>query len=851
MPDNPPLLPAPFRLRTPLAAPPGWPPDVAPNQIIASSHINAIRDSVFAWPGDVDGQNHTLSNVVLVNAVGVLSDPTTTAGDLIARGAAAIARLPVGAAGQVLTVDLAAPQKLKWDTPAAAPVASVFGRVGAIAAQAGDYTVAQVTGALADPLTTRGDLMVRGAAATGRMPAGIDGQVLLADAAQPFGLRWGSESVPSVFGRSGAIAAQAGDYTAAQITNAVSTAASYPDPAWLPSLAWSKLIGVPATFTPSAHTHDAAAIATGVIAAARLGSGVADATVYLRGDGTWAAAGTGGGGGVVSVFGRAGNVIAQSGDYTAAMVTGAVSDPTTSTGDLIVRNNVNALTRLPIGANGQLLQSDPASSVGMKWTSLGAAAQTPWVTNIDAASFNLVNLGRLGVAVTVPNYAIDVVGDINYTGVLRVGGVPVVFGGSQTPWTQNINAAGFALNNVGTLGIGTSTPLAAPLVVAKGTPGAAGQVAVQDTGALASGAPVLLVTGMSSEGTRCWAVGNRGGGTFGQSLYVWNDRNSDMILATNSVERMRITAAGNVGIGHNNPQGPLHVSGVGSIFGTNGAAGCTVAAPTNANLILYQNGGGNWAGIGADGNGWLYFRTGLSGAPDARMVITSAGNVGIGTAAPACLLDVNNGAIRASGTGVAPTAGAGLELFYVPAFNWARIMAYDRSAGAYKDIKIGTSNGVQLAVNANNTVTIGDNSTACNLGVGTTVPAYRAHIYGQGGVAEASGGTFTPSLNTGNSLCLQDSGGGVYQGGAVVFGTGATSGCAAVRFLYSNSAGFGQGDLGFYIRNIAGTEAMPLVLRLTAVGLTVLPLMPTANPGAGSKALWADPADGFRVKWAN
>lgn len=51
--------------------------------------------------------------------------------------------------------------------------------------------------------------------------------------------------VPSVFGRQGAITAQAGDYTAAQVTNAVSALGSYADPAWITSLDWAKVQNKP------------------------------------------------------------------------------------------------------------------------------------------------------------------------------------------------------------------------------------------------------------------------------------------------------------------------------------------------------------------------------------------------------------------------------------------------------------------------------------------------------------------------------------------------------------------------------------------------------------------------------
>jgi hypothetical protein len=184
------------------------------------------------------------------------------------------------------------------------------------------------------------------------------------------------------------------------VTNAVSVLGTYPDPAWIPSLAWTKLIGTPATFTPAAHTHDAAAIVSGQIATARLGAGVADASVYLRGDGLWAAAGSGGGGGVISVFGRAGTVIATAGDYTAAQVTGAVIDPTSIKGDLLVRNDLSAIVRLPVGASGQVLQADNTLTVGMKWTSITGAVQTPWVTDVDAAFFALKSAGFVGVGLT-------------------------------------------------------------------------------------------------------------------------------------------------------------------------------------------------------------------------------------------------------------------------------------------------------------------------------------------------------------------------------------------------------------------------------------------------------------------
>ena len=66
----------------------------------------------------------------------------------------------------------------------------------------------------------------------------------------------GGGVVASVFGRTGAVVAQPGDYTAAQVTNAVSVTGSYADPAWITSLDWTKISGEPNFQTPWASHID-------------------------------------------------------------------------------------------------------------------------------------------------------------------------------------------------------------------------------------------------------------------------------------------------------------------------------------------------------------------------------------------------------------------------------------------------------------------------------------------------------------------------------------------------------------------------------------------------------------------
>src|SRR5436190_7035521 len=574
--------PVPFRLRAaPVAVPTGYPPDVNPNEIITASHINAIRTSVYAWPGDVDGQSHNLSNVHLINATGVMVDPTTTAGDLIVRDATAPARLPAGTNGQVLIVDTALPAKLKWGTPPPA-VPSVFGRSGAIVAQVGDYTVGQVTGAAADVTTAKGDLIVRGAAVLGRLAAGTDGQVLTADATRAEGLRWSAAGVPSVFGRSGAIVAQTGDYTAAQVTGAVNQSVLYDDPAWLRTLAWSKLTSAPSTFPPTAHTHPAADIISGRFDTARLGAGIADATVYLRGDGAWApVVGSGGGGSVTSVFGRAGVVIAQTGDYSAAMVSGAVVDPTIALGDLMVRGG-SAVIRLPAGANGQLLQSDSTAPGGLKWLTPGGGFAIPnGLTNGDtlqwlSGAWAVLPVGTVGQVLTVDtggvglkwgedvtgggqtpwlqdidggNHALTNVQTIVSNGAIRSTSGGFVFpDGStmatalrQTPWTQPIDAASFDLSNVRRMGIGRAADTAIPIVIQSANAGGGG---IRHTDTSTTGAAGFVATNSSGSSGGFLMPGSAYTTTAWQSAGVmYTSAANDVVVAPNQTERMRIFAA--------------------------------------------------------------------------------------------------------------------------------------------------------------------------------------------------------------------------------------------------------------------------------------------------------------------
>lgn len=96
---------------------------------------------------------------------------------------------------------------------------------------------------------------------------------------------------------------------------------------------------------------------------------------------------------------------------------------------------------LYVGAGGLQYAYKSGLTVGNTYT----------LTNL----FVVTTAGSMGVGVASPAYAVDVAGDINCTGAVRINGTSITAGGgSQTPWTGNINAATFQLQNVGSVGSG-------------------------------------------------------------------------------------------------------------------------------------------------------------------------------------------------------------------------------------------------------------------------------------------------------------------------------------------------------------------------------------------------------------
>jgi hypothetical protein len=239
------------------------------------------------------------------------------------------------------------------------------------------------------------------------------------------------------------------------------------------------------------------------------------------------------------------------------------------------------------------------------------------------------------------------------------------------------NSEAMRIDSSGNIGIGTSPTTDARLEISGGgidvedgggsprlrffnsTTFQSGIEAVQTTGAMVSGAVagdlgirsqsnMLFATGGNTERLRIDSNGkifmNEGvpfswtDSSLNVSAEIYGDASDNLVFRNTSAktERMRIDAAGNVGIGITNPATKLHVGGI-------------VQVVENSNTAFY---GGNFVRVFGDQN-YAFRDTGGSYIANISMSGNSyfnGGNVGIGTASPSEKLEVL-GTIKAGDVG--------------------------------------------------------------------------------------------------------------------------------------------------------------------------------------------------------
>jgi len=212
---------------------------------------------------------------------------------------------------------------------------------------------------------------------------------------------------------------------------------------------------------------------------------------------------------------------------------------------------------------------------------------------------------------------------------------------------------------------------------------------------------------------------------------------TDLVFATadseTAAEKMRITSAGNVGIGTASPARLLTVESTASTFMTVKATDGNSSAS-----YLLNNDVAQWQ-LKVDGGDSDKFKLSEDNVLGATaLTVDTSGNVGIGTTTPNALLDVNydNDVSAKIGKAHIGYAGSGFEdvaIFSHVDQNTTSSYALFQSANGQTYLNSASGQGLYLAIN-NATKLIVD--TSGNVGIGTGAPTVAFDIYSSTNVTQ-------------------------------------------------------------------------------------------------------------------
>ena len=332
--------------------------------------------------------------------------------------------------------------------------------------------------------------------------------------------------------------------------------------------------------------------------------------------------------------------------------------------------------------------------------------------------------------------------------------------------TTGLTFSGGPITSSGTLTLGGT------LAVANGGTGVTtstgtGSVVLSNSPTLVT--PTLGVASATSIATGKGTVGSVAYGfTANTNTGMWSPSADAIAFSTAGSERLRVTSAGNVGIGLTSPQLSLSI-------GNGGGANPATSGSTQSAGGIARIGSSGVAtldiGTTSAGSAWLQATNVTDLATNYSLLLNpNGGNVGIGTTSPAQKLNVI-GDIQLSRSTTASDAAINFgsnNNNYIYSGNSSNIMAFQ--------------------VNATERMRI---DSSGNVGIGTSAPAQKLHV---ATTAAPSGTTQSFLRLTGDATFGADFGGGLIQGvGPIATISTVNSGTATERMRIDSSGNVGIG----------------------------------------------------------
>jgi len=384
--------------------------------------------------------------------------------------------------------------------------------------------------------------------------------------------------------------------------------------------------------------------------------------------------------------------------------------------------------------------------------------------------------------------------------------------------SANPDASPTAITATGAVGIGTATP--STVLHVKGTVGGTDptvvtgeRVRIQSNDTTGRSAYMSLIAGTAANSGVLF--GDQDAADVGQIRYLHSD--NSMQFYTSSAERMRLTSAGDLGIGTNSPAGKLTVIGSNASAGVGNINISNAAYPTSGWAFRIPD-AGTTIDLSLDGA--------ISGVWQSVMYfLRSNGNVGIGTTSPATKLHVVNSAGNCAARVDCASGGTSTAeiSFGAAGFSAVAGLRFD-DANARLDLYTIGTRPIRFLTDSAERMRL---DTSGNVGIGTSSPGMRLDVAGGTGRIIPSGGSAnSPESGAGTWNVYGANSGPTDRTGALRIecysdqNTDVGTGIAfSNRYINSNVASWTMAKIGAYKRvNTSGGAGGYLTFSTTTDG---------------------------------